>query len=187
MFAQENAFLYIFPALFKQETCYILVWIYISVLHINFIVKMCIAYNWSLLTELLYNPVTLCPVPLCALFCLAADLPYVDLTIFTCSATRSPLGERGTSFLAGLIADDSDPLPSSLKWSPLLLSILLILFELTTVNELDHIHNIVIHKHEHNTNMVYSLYGTCFLHLKCNINFTWCFYVCIVFRNVCSP
>lgn len=45
MFAQENAFLYIFPALFKQEACYNLVQIYISVLHINFIVKMCIAYN----------------------------------------------------------------------------------------------------------------------------------------------
>lgn len=116
---------------------------------------------------------------------LAADLHSVDLTVFT--APRSPLGERGTSFMAGLIADDFDPLPSSLKWSPLLLSILLILFELTVVYDLDHIHNIVIRKHEHNANMLYSLYGTCFLHFKCSINFSWCFYVCIVFRNVCSP
>lgn len=120
----------------------------------------------------------------------------MDLTVFTCSATRLPLGERGTTFffffffgttfLVELIADDFDPLTSFLTQMVTFVT-LIILFELPVVYDLDHIHNNDIRKHEHNANMLYSVYGTCFLHLKCSINLIWSFYVCIVFRRICSP
>lgn len=157
---------------------------------------MCITYNWSFLTEFLCNPEAIFELCaqffLCVVFCLVAHSPlWTSLSLHVVPPDCH--WERGallffffTMFLVELIEDDFDPLTSFLTQMVTFVT-LIILFEQTVVYDLDHIHNNDIRKHEYNANMLYSVYGTCFLHLKCSINLIWSFYVCIVFRGICSP